>query len=209
MELNKIKKEKKESEQKLIQTCYHLMMVRNRQLKYNKDIKRLQQLTYMEEDLEFYYWYSNQTNLFSKQKVVLTDPLLLKINNELPNEIINCIQEHFTFETRALLLESKYNPLKIINKFNSYQISKIIKVIFSKFILKCLNEETTNAILNKFTTFYNCTPLEEPMNRIKRKITDERVFLKNIVLSFKPNQHSILFELYKYIILLNKILGKR
>ena len=66
-----------------------------------------------------------------------------------------------------------------------------------------IDEDTKETILFKYTTFYDCRPFEEP---IIRNITDERVFLKNIVLSFKPNHHTMLFGLYRFIILLNRII---
>lgn len=207
MEIRRIKKEKKEAEQKRIKIHNQILRVKDKYFQYKLAVQRLQQLTYMEEDIEFYYWYSNQNNLFSKKvkkNVVITDPLLLKIKNDLPDEIINVVQEYFTYETRAVLLESKYDPIKLINKFNSYQISEIIKTIFSDLVMELLDEDTRENILFKFTTFYDCNPyLGEP---IIRNITDERVFLKNIVLSFKPYQHNILFGLYRFIILLNKIM---
>lgn len=207
MEIGRIKKERKEAEQKRIKIHNQILRVKDKYFQYKLAVKRLQQLIYMEEDIEFYYWYSNQNNLFSKKvkkNLVITDPLLLKIKNDLPDEIINVVQEYFTFETKALLLESKYDPLKMINKFNSYQISEILKTIFSDFVMERIDENTKEAILFKYSTFYDCLPyLGEP---IIRNITDERVFLKNIVLSFKPNHHTMLFGLYRFIILLNRII---
>jgi hypothetical protein len=207
MEIMRLKKERKEAEQKMIKTCKQILRAKEKYFQYKLAIKRLQQLTYMEEDIEFYYWFSNQNNLFSKKvnkNLVITDPLLLKIKNGLPDEIIKVVQEYLTYENKAILLESKYDPIKLINKFNSYQISEIIKTIFSDLVLESIDEDTRENIIFKFRTFYDCNPyLGEP---IIRNITDERVFLKNIVLSFKPNQHKILFGLYRFIIVLNKIL---
>jgi hypothetical protein len=207
MEIRRIRKERKEAEQKMVKTCKQILRVNEKCFQYKLAIKRLQQLTYLEEDIEFYYWYSNQNNLFTKKvnkHLVITDPLLLKIKNDLPDEIINVVQEYFTYETKSILLESKYDPIKLINKFNSYQINGIIETIFGNFVMKLLDEDTKDNILFKYRTFYDCNPNSGEETLI-RNITDERVFLKNIVLSFKPYQHKILYGLYRLIILLNKI----
>jgi hypothetical protein len=207
MEIRRIRKERKEAEKKMFETCKQIVKIKDKCYQYNLAIKRLQQLTYLEEDIEFYYWYSNQNNLFTKKEnkpIVITDPLLLKIKNDLPDAIINVVKEYLTYETKAILLESKFDPIKLINKFNSYQISGIIITIYSNFVMKLLDEDTKDNILFKYRTFYDCNPNSGEETLI-RNITDERVFLKNIVLSFKPYQHKILYGLYRLIILLNKI----
>ena len=208
MEVKRIKKERKESARQMQKVWNQLNRVKERIYNYKTAIQRLQQLSYMEGDLEFYYWYGKQSNVFSSKKnknIIITDPLLLKINN-LPNEMMNLVQEYFTFETRAVLLESKYDPLKMLNKFNSRQISEIINTIFNVNVLDLLDNDTKENVLFKFTTFYAWGPLEDPRLRLKRTVTDERLFLKNIVLSFKPNHHMMLFGMYRFIILLHKII---
>jgi len=208
MEVKRIKKERKESAQKMQKVWNQLNRVKERIYNYKTAIQRLQQLSYMEADIEFYYWYGKQTNLFStknNKNIMITDPLLLKINN-LPYDMMNLVQEYFTFETRAVLLESKYDPLKMLNKFNSRQIGEIINTIFNINVLDLLDNDTKENVLFKFTTFYAWGPLEDPRLRLKRTVTDERVFLKNIVLSFKPNHHMMLFGMYRFIILLHRII---
>lgn len=158
----------------------------------------------MEKDILFYKNYIFKKNN-PKHNHYDDDYLLQNINLKLPEDIILYIQQYFTFETKCALLESKYNPLKIMNYLSIFNVHKIINIIFNTDILECnemMDEETRKIIIFRYEIFYNCKVNENINIRIKRSKYDERIFLKNIVLSFRPTCLNFLYGLYKFIILL-------
>lgn len=211
VELTRIKREKKQNELKKEKLVNQIVITWKHYLNYNKTIQRLQQMTYMEEDIDFYYWYLHQTNVLiqpSKKKFTipsssdLKDPLLLDIL-ELPIEIMNHIQSYLSYENLYSLLENRYNPLKMINKFQSKALKLLIHHLFQPIFLDILEEETKEMMIAKFKTFYNGSNDEE---RIKRNVYDERVFLKNIILTLKPKDPMIFYKMYQFIVILYKIM---
>ena len=204
-ETKKIQKERKEKQFVLNNLIHLISKTIQRYFSFRNSIRRLQQMTYMEDDIQFYYWYSKQTNIFpAKKKSSLTDPLLKKIKTDIPDEVMNIIQEYIPYETKSNLLENKYDPIKLINKFKTRHIMHFLNKIYHSELLQSLDNETNEQILTKFSTFYDCSPRHETRSRIKRNITDERVFLKNIILSFKPKYSKIYYDLFKLIIVVHK-----
>lgn len=210
IETKRIKKERNEKQVNINNLINQISKTVQRYFNFRNSIRRLQQLTYMEEDVQFYYWYSKQMNIFTTKKksslnnLVITDPLLLTIKNNIPDEIMNLIQEYIPYETKCNLLETKHDPIKLINKFKTRHITEILNKIYQSELLESLDTETNQHIVSKFTTFYDCYHTDETRFRIKRNITDERVFLKNIILSFKPKHSKIMYNLYKLIIVAHK-----
>jgi len=207
METKRMKKEINEKQANLNNVIHQISKSVQRYFNFRYSIRRLQQLTYMEEDIQFYYWYGNQMNIFpakKKSNVVVTDPLLLTIKNDIPDEMMNLIQEYIPYETKCDLLENKYDPIKLINKFKTRHIMEILNKIYQSQLLESLDTETNQQIITKFQTFYDCLHTDELRFRIKRNITDERIFLKNIILSFKPKYPKIIYDLFKLIVVASK-----
>jgi len=209
VELKRIKREKDEKKQKLQKIINQIVFGWRKFLNFKKSIRQLQQLTYMEEDIEFYYWYSKQSFIFPIKRKNASDTIIiepiLKSVKKLPDELINYIQEFLTFETKSNLLENKYDPIKLINKFKNRHIVEFINKIYDLSLFETLDEETQENINVKFNTFYDCTyPLEQRIMRKKRNITEERLFLKNIILALKPKHSNIMFKLFKVIIIAHK-----
>lgn len=209
-ELKNIKIETFNKQQKIKKLVNLIVNTVNNIFNYNKQISRLNQLIYMDDDIKFYYWYSKQMYVILPKKKKcndepIIDPFLKKIYNNLPNEIIDIIKEYIDFEIQGNLLENKYDPIKMINKFKPKQIKEFINKIYISKGIDSYSLETKDIIIHKFDTFYNCSYNDDIVLRIKRNITDERLFLKNIILSFKPKDQEILFELYKFIIIIYKI----
>jgi hypothetical protein len=206
-ELKHIKKEN-EDKQKKIQKLIHQISnnVRNI-LNYKYTICRLKQMIYMEDDIKFYYWYSKQYNIITKKtdfsKIKIKDSLLLSVLG-LPDVMMDLIFEYMTFETKCTLLENKYDPIKLIGKFQTKHIKEILNNIYESELLNSLDTEMNDHIVTKFFMFYNCSYRTEQRLRLKRNITDERIFLKNIILSFKPKNPEIMYSLFKLIIIVYK-----
>jgi hypothetical protein len=207
LQLKKIKKEKKDKQQNIKNIIKILLETSKKYYIFKSNIRRLEQLTYMEQDIQFYKTFILKKKIHAKISKWNNDSLLINIKNIIPTDIINYICEFFLYETKCNLLESKYNPLKIINKLSIININKIISIIFCQDILNCsdiLDNETKEIIILKYETFYNCKVDENINKRIKRNYYDTRIFFKNIILSFRPNCFQILYGLYKLIVLLYK-----
>ena len=207
LQLKRIKREKKEKQQNIKNIMKVLLETSKKYLNYKSSIRRLEQLTFMEQDIQFYKTFILKKKIHAKISNWNNNSLLKNIKKNIPTDIIYYICEFFHYETKCNLLESKYNPLKLINKLSIININKFISVIFCYDILNCnniLNNETKEIIILKYETFYNCKVDENINKRIKRNYYDTRIFFKNIVLSFRPNCFQILYGLYKLIILLYK-----
>jgi hypothetical protein len=125
----------------------------------------------------------------------------------LPEVVLRLIHEYFTYETQYLLLESKYKPFQIINKFSTYFTREVIKTIIvkKKYLSSILNNEIEDNLNQSYNIFYDCLHSDENnINKLKRNIKDEKIFLKHIINSFRDTFPRITYELYKLIILLNK-----
>jgi hypothetical protein len=200
-QLKQLKKETKERENKMKEIRKTIIKNKIIYIKNKKTIARLYQLTEMEEDIKQDF---KNTNINTNTNTNLD---LKKMKKNLPDELLRYIQEYFTYETKYLLLESKYKPFQVINKFNTYITRQIIKIMFNKDINKYLflNNEIEDIIIQKYTLFYDCLlPDENNILKIKRNIKDEKIFLKHIIHSFRETCPDILYGLYKFIILLNK-----
>jgi hypothetical protein len=207
METKRIKKERNEKQVNINNLIIQISKTVQRYFNFRNSIRRLQQLTYMEEDIQFYYWYGRQTNIFSTKKktdLVITNPLLLTIKKDIPDVMMDLILEYIPYETKCDLLENKYDPIKLINKFRTRHIMEFLNKIYQSQLLESLDTETNQHIVSKFKTFYDCLHTDEIRFRMKRNITDERVFLKNIILSFKPKHSKIMYDLFKLIIVVSK-----
>ena len=210
MELKRIKREKEEKKQKLKKIINQIVITWKKFLNFKKNIRQLQQLTYMEDDINFYYWYSKQMFIFPIKRKNASDSIIiepiLKSVKKLPDELINYIQEYLPYETKCSLLEHKYDPIRIINKFKPSHINEMIhKIFYNASLLSSLDYETKENINVKFNTFYDCRfPQEQRIMKAKRNITDQRLFLKNIILSLKPKFPNIMYDLFKIIIIVHK-----
>ena len=206
-QIKRMKKEKKDKQKNIQMIMKLLLEISRKYYNYKSTIRYLEQLTYMEQDIQFYKTFILKKKIHAKITKCNNDSILQNIKNNLPSDIIHYIQKFFTYDTKCNLLECKYNPLKIINKLSISNINKIISVIFSKEILYCndiIDEETKEIIIIKYEIFYNDKVTENINQRKKRNIYDTRLFFKNIVLSFRPSCFKILYGLYKLIILLYK-----
>lgn len=195
-ELKQLKKEIKERESKKKEIIKTITKNKKIYVKNKKAIARLYQLIKMEQDLSLY-----------KDTEKEKDTNLKKISIILPEEVLRHIQEYFTYETKYLLLESKYKPFQLINKFNPYLTREVIKTIFNKEIKKYLflNSGIEDNMIQQYSIFYDCLlPDDVNILKIKRSIKDEKIFLKHIINSFRYLYPHIVYGLYKFIILLNK-----
>jgi hypothetical protein len=198
-ELNQIKKETKEKDSKKKEIIKTIIKNKKIYIKNKQTIARLYQLTEMEHNIKNIKYITNTntntntTNFDLKQMSII-----------LPVEVLRHIQEYFTFETRYLLLESKYKPFQLINKFNSYLTREIIKTITVKKYLY-LNSGIEDNMIQQYNIFYDCLLSDENnIFKIKRNIKDEKIFLKYIINSFREKYPHVIYDLYKLIILLNK-----
>jgi hypothetical protein len=170
-------------------------------------INRLNQLTEMEDDVKYYHNVINIKPLIEKneknnknKKNNINDPLLKAIY-KLPNELIKYIQEFFTYETKCELLESKYQPYKIINKFPGLKIRNIIKLVFEKQIMKINNDvDWKKQMIHSYKIFYD-TKIINNVYKIKRNLPDEKTFLIYTLITFRYTCPEILYELFKIIII--------
>jgi len=202
-----LKREKREKQRKIQVIMNQLYITSKQYYNYKGAIRRLEQLSFMEEDIQFYKTFIFKQKIHSTIKKYNDDLFLININLKLPTDIIIYISDFFTYETQCDLLESKYKPLILINKLSILNINKILSVIYSNDILECKNiidESTKEIIILKYEIFYNCKIYDNVNLKIKRNIYDTKLFFKNIVLSFRPNCFQILNGLYKLIILLYK-----
>jgi hypothetical protein len=212
-ELKHIKKEREDKQKKIEKLTRQISNNIRNILNYKCTICRLKQMIYMEDDIKFYYWYSKQYNIiYSKKtelsKIKIQDSLLLSVLG-LPNEMMNIIFEYMTWETKCSILENKFDPIKLIGKFQPNHIKEILNNIYQNKLLISLDNEMNNHIVTKFAMFYDCSYTTELRLRLKRNITDERIFLKNIILSFKPKNSEIMYSLFKLIIIVYKNLFKK
>jgi len=207
IQLKSIKKEKREKERKIDKLETKIIKTYNNYKYYRDSINRLKQINYMQEDIDFYKNYKLNQKIFNKINDKNNNNILKIISYSIPDDIINYIKEFLCFETRCNLLEQKYNPLKIINTLPKFKIQQYIKILIqniNSFNL-IINTETLNIISYIHNTFYNCDLTKHNQPKIKRNITDERLFLKNIILSFRPSCIDILFKIYKEIIIYKKV----
>ena len=121
-ETKKIQKERKEKQFVLNNLIHLISKTIQRYFSFRNSIRRLQQMTYMEDDSQFYYWYSKQTNIFpAKKKSSLTDPLLKKIKTDIPDEVYEKILVELKKEritNMSLLTRDKLR--EILKKIDEY-----------------------------------------------------------------------------------------
>lgn len=162
-----------------------------------KKINRINQLTDMEEDIKFYAQYANiYTNTHQ-------DKSFFHLLDNLPDELQMCISEYLTYETRCALLESKYKPLNLIKKMNANTVKKIIYIIFNYEIYQFYDTSIKLNMNSEYFVFYDSN--SKPLTR---NIKDEKTFLSFILINIRYENPQILYELYKYIILITIIIEK-
>jgi hypothetical protein len=211
-ELKRLKKERKESENKKKEITKTITKNKKIYIKNKKAIARLYQLTEMEQDLDKDKdkVKDKSTKMTKNQSNPIKDEDLKKMSIILPDEVLRHIQEYFTYDTRYSLLENKYKPFKLINKFNPYLTREIIRIIFNKEIKKYLflNSGIEDNMIQQYSIFYDCLLSDDNNNnnrlKLKRSIKHEKIFLKYIINSFCHTYPHIVYGLYKFIILLNK-----
>lgn len=164
-----------------------------------KKIERLNQLTVMEEEVNTYKKNTNKKITNSNSNNLKNDSLLSSIDN-LPNELKIIIQEYFTYDTRAALLESKYKPLNIIQKMNAKLLKKLIQVIFHKEIYRFYEYSLKQQMVADYCIFYNTYIVNEM--QINRYSIDEKTFLSYIIINMN-SYPKILYGIYKFLILLD------
>jgi len=192
IKINKIKKE--------INVNFHSS------IKAFKTVDRIEQMEEMEEDMKFYKQFSySKSNTKLNNKIKIMDPFLQQINLKLPDVILDYIQEYFHYDTRCALLEQKYNPLRIINNFKSYNLKEIINYIYSVDVIKHYNLELNKYFIDNIYVFYNFMTEENENIKIKRSINDEKIFLSHTLVTYRFLSPQILYNLYKFIVFYDKI----
>jgi hypothetical protein len=191
------KKEKQENIAKRTKIYNELILYQTYLENNNKKINRLNQLTEMEEDIQFYTQYANiNTNTHQ-------DKSFFHLLDNLPVELQRCISEYLTYDTRCALLESKYKPLNLIKKMNAKTIKKIIYIIFNYHIYQYYDTSIKLNMNSEYFIFY-----ETYSRPLKRNVTDEKTFLSFLLIHIRYDNPQILYELYKYIILITIVIEK-
>lgn len=206
-ELKRIKKEKKNAKKKKKLLINKINKCIDKKFKYRFEISKVTQLNSIDYDIQDYKKYLKEEKINNIN--------LKKMKKMLPDEIIAYIKEFFTLKTKCHLLESKYKPLKMINDFTSLQINNIFNSIFKPEMLNKIHtfpEEIEKLKLNyrAFYKYYESEFNTEYNNNNKKKISinNEKKFLKYIVISrYSMNETYTRYELFKFIIILNKILN--
>lgn len=195
-ELKRLKKETKLKIKEKVNICK--IITKNKQIfiKNKKAINRLNQLNKMEEEIKLYQ--ENENKIISNNI-----NLDLKKIKELPIELKRYIQEYFTYDTKIAILKYKYKLSTIINRFRPIMLSKIINIFFKTEIKKYIYTNEKNRF-GEYYLFYNSI-FENSITKLKRNNHDEKLFLKYIIMSFSDTDPHIYYELYKFIILLDKI----
>ena len=135
----------------------------------------------------------------------IKDPLLNKIYNLLPNELIDIIKSYMPYEIYCDLLEARYNPHLLIKNFNSKYITKIINVIYNT--PNSFDHIITNELITKYTIFYDTEHIDTnsiEFGKIKRTIKDKKIFLTFLLVLYKYFNPYILLRFYKLIIIASK-----
>jgi hypothetical protein len=207
IELNRIKKEKNNAKKKKKLLINKINKCIDKKFKYRFEISKIHQLNSIDYDIQDYKKYLKEEKINNIN--------LKKMKKLLPDEIIAYIKEFFTLNTKCELLESKYKPLKIINKFTNLHINNIFNSIFKPEMLNKIHifpEEINRLKLNyrAFYKYYESVFSTEYNNNNKKNINrmDEKKFLKYIVISrYSMDPIYTRYELFKIIIILHKILN--
>ena len=166
----------------------------------SKIINRINQLIEMEDDVKYYNDIINIKPLIkNNKKININDPLLQAVN-KLPNELINYIQEYFTDETKCDLLESKYQPYKIVNKLSAFKLRNIIKIVFSNIFKVNEDVDWKKQMIHSYKIFYD-TKIMNNIYKIKRNLPDEKIFLIYTLITFRYTCPEMLYNLFKLIII--------
>jgi hypothetical protein len=208
IELKRLKKEKKNAKKKKKLIINKINKCIDKKFEYRFEISKIHQLNSIDYDIQNYKKYSKENK---KNNINLK-----KMKKILPDVIIEYIKEFFTLHTKCQLLQAKYKPLKIINDFTSLQINNIFNSIFKPEILNKIHtypEEIERLKLNyrAFYKYYDSEFNTEYNNNNKKNISikDEKKFLKYIIIAhYSINKTYIRYELFKFIIILNKILNQ-
>ena len=174
-----------------------------------QSIERLNQMKEMEKDVNNFIINNKKINnnikkSNSNKNNNITDPLLIQIQNDLPPEMLRCIQEFFTHSTLCELWEDKNKPFQKVNKFKPNELRDIIHILMDRDVSNYFDQEIKNTIIQKYNVFYYTHIIHGVLNR-KRSHKDELIFLKHILLCFREKSHRNLLGIYKFIHSYNSI----
>ena len=126
----------------------------------------------------------------------------------LPDDVLCEIQSYFMYETKAVLLVQKYNPLKLFHSLNRYLLNKCIYQVYRKYYYSTTHQNLKMKMTTIWKALYKDSHIVEriwdipPLKKLKTFIQ----YLFILFTDYGCPQYC--FELYRDIIILKKKLDQ-
>jgi hypothetical protein len=126
----------------------------------------------------------------------------------LPDDVLCEIKSYFMYETKAVLLVQKYNPLKLFHSLNRYLLNKCIYQVYRKYYHLISHQNLKMKMTTIWKSLYKNSNIQEikwdipPLKKLK-------TFIQYLFILFTDyGRPQYCFELYRDIIILKKKLDE-
>lgn len=152
--------------------------------------------------------YENTMEENKRKKIEAKDEnwkkFLKRVAEKLPDELLRTIQSYFTYETKAAILEHKYNPIKLIHSLNKKLMNRYIYQIYHKYHKIIRNKVLKNEMIDMWKRLYN-TPVIQEIWWKRPALNKLKSFIQYLFILFrKYGREKYCFELYRDIAILKK-----
>jgi hypothetical protein len=151
--------------------------------------------------------YENTVEENKRKKIEAKDEnwkKFLKRVAQLPDDLLKTIQSYFMYETKAAILEHKYNPIKLFHSLNKKLLNRYIYQIYHKIYKMIRNRILYKKMTVMWKGLYNTTVIQEiwwkipPLKKLKS-------FIQYLFILFrKYDCDQYCFDLYRDIAILKK-----
>jgi len=127
----------------------------------------------------------------------------------LPDDMLREIQSYFTYETKAVLLVHKYEPLKLFHSLNAYLLNKYIYMIYKKYYPSITHQNLKMKLSSIWKALYKDKFIIEEKRWCIPSLKKLKTFVQYLFILFHEYGRSqYCYELYRDIIVLKKKLDK-
>jgi hypothetical protein len=123
----------------------------------------------------------------------------------LPDDMLREIQSYFTYETKAVLLVHKYEPLKLFHSLNAYLLNKYIYMIYKKYYSSITHQNLKMKLSSIWKALYKDKFIIEEKKWGIPSLKKLKTFVQYLFILFREyGRPQYCFELYRDIIILKK-----